>query len=233
MRPTAERTAKKGMGTTAPGQISIKVSSGPNCHSMANVKLLAEILLNGCVEPQPPIARALRETAAQLKKAEHEVMEFKTPFDCWEVAQATWRLWFQTGAKETLTLVASSGEPIYSTFKWYLETFDIKELTIPELFHLNTKQAEWRYQFAAYWYNTAAKTGTDRPIDALICPCAPSARFPHGHPVWWGYFSLWNILDYPSVILPLKRMKADPDKDAKDLNYVPKDNIRQDELGNW
>lgn len=37
-------------------------------------------------------------------------------------------------AKETLAIVASSGEPLYPTFKWYLETFDIKELTVPELF---------------------------------------------------------------------------------------------------
>jgi amidase len=105
MRPTAERTAKRGMGTAAPGQISIKVSSGPNCHSMADVKMVAEILLthyglsfeptvvrlpwkqippkteklcfglmssDGCVTPQPAIARALTETAAKLREAGHE-----------------------------------------------------------------------------------------------------------------------------------------------------------------
>ena len=93
------------MGTAAPGQISIKVSSGPNCHSMADVKLVAEILLShyglefeptavpmdwkqipaktgklcfglmttdGVVEPQPPIARALENTAAKLREAGHE-----------------------------------------------------------------------------------------------------------------------------------------------------------------
>jgi amidase len=156
-----------------------------------------------------------------------------------------WRLWFQTGAKETLALVASSGEPLYPTFEWYLKTFDIKELTVPELFkvsqisgldptetvtvlmvlQLNTKQAEWRYQFAEAWHNTQTKTGTGRPIDCLIAPCAPSAGFPHGFPVWWGYFSLWNLLDYPSVILPLKKMRVDVEKDKKDMSYVPKDNV--------
>ncbi|EXJ68811.1 uncharacterized protein A1O5_07742 [Cladophialophora psammophila CBS 110553] len=258
MRPTAERTAKRGMGTAAPGQISIKVSSGPNCHSMADVKLAAEILLthyglpfeptavrmpwkqlpankerlcvgllatDGCVTPQPPIARALQETAENLRAAGHEVIEFKPPFDCWEVAQATWRLWFQTGAKETIDLVASSGEPLYPTFKWYLETFNIKALTVPELFKLNTQQAEWKYQFAEAWYNTKSETSTGRPIDCLICPCAPSASFPHGFPVWWGYFSLWNLLDYPSIVLPLKKMRVDLDKDKKDAAYVPKDNV--------
>ncbi|KAJ9609603.1 hypothetical protein H2200_005931 [Cladophialophora chaetospira] len=252
MRPTAERTAKRGMGTPAPGQISIKVSSGPNCHSMADVKLVTEILLthyglpfeptavrlpwkqipapaeklsfglmtsDSCVTPQPSIARALREIAEKLREAGHEVIEFSPPFDCWEVARSTWRLWFQTGAKETLALVASSGEPLYPTFKWYLETFDIKELT------LNTQQAEWRYQFAEAWHNTKSKTRSGGPIDCLIAPCAPSAGFPHGFPVWWGYFSLWNLLDYPSIVLPLKYMKVDIDKDKKDTTYVPKDNV--------
>lgn len=90
---------------------------------------------------------------------------------------------------------------------------------------LNTQQAEWRYQFARAWHNTINQTGTGRPIDALICPCAPSASFPHGFPVWWGYFSLWNLLDYPSVVLPLKKMQVDLDKDAKNTSYVPRENI--------
>jgi amidase len=90
---------------------------------------------------------------------------------------------------------------------------------------LNNRQAEWRYQFAETWHNTRSKTSTDRPIDCLICPCAPSAGFPHGFPVWWGYFSLWNLTDYPSIILPLKKMRVDAEKDAKDTAFVPKDNV--------
>lgn len=107
IRPTAERTAKRGMGTAAPGQISIKVSCGPNCHSIADLKLATEVLLthhglafeptavrlpwkdistktgkmsfglmatDACVTPQPPIARALNDTAAKLREAGHEGM---------------------------------------------------------------------------------------------------------------------------------------------------------------
>ena len=113
IRPTAERTAKRGMGTAAPGQISIKVSCGPNCHSMSDLKLVTEILLthyglpfeptavrmpwkkqlgpkqgklcfglmttDGCVTPQPPVARALQETAAKLRHAGHEGASSRAP----------------------------------------------------------------------------------------------------------------------------------------------------------
>ena len=105
MKPTAERTTRRGTGHPAAGQVSIKATTGPNCHSMADLKLVAQVLLthhglpfettavrlpwkqipamteklcfgmvttDGCVTPQPPIARALRETAARLRGAGHE-----------------------------------------------------------------------------------------------------------------------------------------------------------------
>jgi amidase len=87
------------------------------------------------------------------------------------------------------------------------------------------KQAEYKWQFAQSWANTKLETGNGEPIDALICPCAPSAGFTHGFPVWWGYFGLWNLLDYPSIILPLKGVKISPESDPKDVQYVPKDNV--------
>ena len=36
---------------------------------------------------------------------------------------------------------------------------------------------------------------------------------------------MWNLLDYPSTILPLKKFKIDLEKDIKDPQYVPKDNV--------
>lgn len=46
IRPTADRVPKHGMTTAAPGNVSIKVSCGPNCHGMADLKMLTNILLN-------------------------------------------------------------------------------------------------------------------------------------------------------------------------------------------
>lgn len=82
------------------------------------------------------------------------VIEFKPPFDLWETASTTvsgsiepalpklsnrnkWKLWFQTGGKETKAVVASGGEPLMPNFTWYQNTFNIKELTVPELFKVS------------------------------------------------------------------------------------------------
>ncbi|UNI18404.1 Amidase [Purpureocillium takamizusanense] len=259
IRPTSERIPRSGLLTVVYGQISIKVSCGPTCHSMGDVKLVTKLLLthrdyigvdptaapvawqdkvevqdslvfgvlrtDGCVTPQPPVARALDELVKSVKAAGHRVVEIEPPFDLWEASQVTWKLYFQTGAKEVREIIASSGEPVLPNFTWYLNTFNIKALTVPELFQLNVTQAAYKVQFAQAWANTKAITGSGRPIDGLLCPCAPSAGFSHDFPVWWGYYSIWNLLDYPSVIMPLKGFRIDPILDVKDGNYIPKENV--------
>lgn len=47
-----------------------------------------------------------------------------------------WKLYFQTGAKEVLGLISSTGEPVNPAFAFYLKTFNIQELSVPELFQV-------------------------------------------------------------------------------------------------
>lgn len=54
MRPTSDRVPKLGVQSTAPGQLSIKVSVGPNCHSMADLKLLTKLILTHPTLPYEP-----------------------------------------------------------------------------------------------------------------------------------------------------------------------------------
>ncbi|TVY34494.1 Acetamidase [Lachnellula subtilissima] len=44
IRPSSERIPKGGMQSTAPGQLSIKVSCGPACHSMADLKMFTKVI---------------------------------------------------------------------------------------------------------------------------------------------------------------------------------------------
>lgn len=135
------------------------------------------------------------------------------------------------------SLTASTGEPLNECFEWYLNTFNIGELTVPQLFEVsspdamntdidlsqtNRRQNAIKREFAEWWASTAHSASIGRPIDAIICPAAPSASFPHEYAVWWGYFSIWNLLDYPSTIVPLKSFAINPEKDIKDATYVPR-----------
>ena len=74
------------------------------------------------------------------------------------------------------------------------------------------------------WDETAKRTSTGKPIEALICPVSPSAGYPHDFLPWWGYTSLFNLVDWPSTILPVKDVKVNSKDDAKDPSYQAKDN---------
>ena len=82
-------------------------------------KLIIGMLeFDGVCMPHPPILRALRETVTKLDAASHEGVHTsiqhifysesqqsfsrsgELPFDYWEVALTTWKLYFQTGAAD-------------------------------------------------------------------------------------------------------------------------------------
>lgn len=80
---------------------------------------------------------------------------------------------------------------------------------------------DYKSQFAEAWDKTSQVTFTGRPMDALICPAAPSAGTPHDFNAYWGYTSMFNFLDYPSTILPVAKFNIDPHLDAVNRDYQP------------
>lgn len=74
------------------------------------------------------------------------------------------------------------------------------------------------------WDDTQQKTSTGRPIDGILCPVSSLAGYPHDFLPWWGYTCLFNLVDYPSTVLPVKSVKINATDDPKDTTYVPQDN---------
>ena len=54
-------------------------------------------------------------------------------------------------------------------------------------------------------------------MDVILCPAAPTPAPPHNTSRYWGYASIWNLLDYPAVVFPVT--KADPTRDVKEPGY--------------
>lgn len=97
--------------------------------------------------------------------------------------------------------------------------FGIRESSTAEIFALNREMVANKLKFRETWEATRSPT-THKPIDAILCPSAPAQAIPHDFPIWWGYTSLWNYLDYPSAVLPCKRTNLDLAVDVKDQEYV-------------
>ena len=50
------------------------------------------------------------------------------------------------------------------------------------------------------------------------------AGYPHDFLPYWGYTSLFNLLDYPSTVIPVKDIRTNAVDDPKDASYVPQPN---------
>ncbi|TGO64820.1 hypothetical protein BCON_0005g00160 [Botryotinia convoluta] len=62
-------------------------------------------------------------------------------------------------------------------------------------------------------------------MNAILCPAGPLPAPPHDTSKYWGYTSIWNLLDYPAIVFPVT--KVNPDIDVKDGNYKPRNDLDQ------
>lgn len=67
-------------------------------------------------------------------------------------------------------------------------------------------------------------------MDALISPVAPSAGAPHDFNAYWGYTSMFNLLDYPSTVLPVPNFAIDSHRDPVNWEYQPLESNPYDKL---
>ncbi|THC94696.1 hypothetical protein EYZ11_005841 [Aspergillus tanneri] len=120
-----------------------------------------------------------------------------------------------------MSTLAASGEPTIPAFADLLRVFNTREHSAAEALQLNLKTRALKEQFADAWNDTVGRTTSGRAIDALILPPAPAVGYPHDFNIYWGYTSLFNFLDYPSIILPIANFKVDPQLDRVDSEYRP------------
>ena len=85
----------------------------------------------------------------------------------------------------------------------------------------NVTKRKYQKEYMEYWNSTAQLTGTDRPVDAIIMPVAPFAAARPETFQYYGYTSIFNVLDYSSCVVPITNV--DPDIDKVDTNFKPFD----------
>uniref|UniRef100_A0A8H7N5D9 Amidase domain-containing protein n=1 Tax=Bionectria ochroleuca TaxID=29856 RepID=A0A8H7N5D9_BIOOC len=250
IRPSADRIPKRAMKSVESGQLNIRVSCGPVCHSTSDLKLMTKVVttwpsarydtasmpvpwrevdrsgqklafglweFDGTVMPHPPILRALRESAEKLRKAGHEVINIKIPIDFWEASEVYMRLYYQCGIEDSTKLLAEAGETMMpAAQKCVIYTESKTNLLARE------KLSRYREILSDFWDGT--KTSTGRPMDGILCPVSSVAGYPHDFLPYWGYTCFFNLVDYPSTILPVKDIKINARDDPKYLSYQPQEN---------
>lgn len=109
------------------------------------------------------------------------------------------------GGQEYIDVLKESGEPPVRQTEWILKQVpnEGKPFTIADVFRLNLQREAFRQRLIEHWNSTEARTGTKRPVDAIIAPVAPTLAPKHGMTEWWGYTSYWNLADYPAAVFPV------------------------------
>ncbi|KAJ5966981.1 hypothetical protein N7501_003229 [Penicillium viridicatum] len=210
----------------------------------ANRKLrLGVIFDDGVVKPQPPVARAMRETVDALRAAGHEVIEWDTSLHI-----AITNLWTKgilaDGGQHCRSLCKIVDEPLIEgmvigketdllsheereqasnkippiTIKSMKTSFPSTHTPIP---NQNASVILTRNQFEAtkLTLQTAfLKQWISAEIDALLMPVLPWVGYKPKTWVkskqWLGYTAMWNLLDYAAATVPVAR--ADRGLDSVD-----------------
>ena len=254
LRPTTYRIPKLGLMGVQVGRESITGVIGPLARAREDLDLFMRTVLNtepwlrdpslvplpwrsitlnpsdftvaimwddGVVHPHPPISRALRETAANLAQRGIRVVDWE-PIDhqaSWDLISA---LYYCNGAEEERALMAD--EPVLPLTDWILHQPHVKKRNWTEMNALISARENYRQRYARLWREREVSMKCS--IDCLLTPVGPSAAPRHGTAKWWGYTSIWNLLDYPAAVFPVTTV--DPVKDAVEADYQPKNALDEE-----
>lgn len=172
-------------------------------HGLPERLSVAILYDDGVVKPHPPILQALDKYKQALESAGHDVIRWE-PLD----HQGGWdlivKLYLLDGGTEYHETIEAGGEWEVPQTKWILDhARDRRPYTPHEIFRLSVEREAFRANALAHWNATKYRTATGRPVDAILCPVAPTLAPPHDSTSWWGYTSHWNLLDLPAVVFPV------------------------------
>ncbi|KAK2750126.1 hypothetical protein FQN57_004621 [Myotisia sp. PD_48] len=194
-------------------------------HGLGEKLTIGVMYWDEVVMPHPYITRVLSEAVEKLKAAGHEVIEFK-PYDhkrAWD--DILLPIYFADGGLDIKNTLAESGEPMLACAKRLIDDPLVKMREVHEIWRLHMARDIYRTEYLAHWAATASESASGKPIDVILCPASNVQGTPHDIKPWWGYCSQWNLLDYPSSVIPAGNVVQD---DKYPANYVPVNALDQE-----
>lgn len=74
-------------------------------------------------------------------------------------------------------------------------------ISVYAYWQLNKKKWELQQAYLDKW-NSILNPETSQPVDVVLMPPMPHTAVPHGGCKWVGYTKVWNVLDYPALVMP-------------------------------
>lgn len=182
---------------------------------------------DGLVKPHPPLTRGLNYVESKLKSIGVNVVKFE-PFEIKEAYDLVNQMYSCDGNFAQKEMIRPSGEPLLPLTKWALSFGDgDKMYNVTENRELNYRRDSLRKKYNDFF----VKNNVDFIISPTYVGVAPVCIDDGiAGPYYWGYTSLFNILDLPTLVFPTG-LNQDPKVDLKDSTYTPRsdiDKIEQD-----
>ena len=149
----------------------------------------------------PPVARALTEAVAKLKSAGFAV----DPLDNFPSIETSIQLatdyYSLDNTKTFKKFIDDSGEPMIPSLTKHYWTVNKKEqFSLEEVFDLNVAAGGYAAAWNSVW--------VDNQLDVILCPSAQTTAVVHddfGVPI---YTAVWNLLEYPAIVLPVGKVSS-------------------------
>ncbi|KAL4786660.1 amidase signature domain-containing protein [Aspergillus varians] len=156
---------------------------------------------DGIVRPQPPVMRAMRETAQKLKDAGHEGTNLWT------------KSILADGGHHCRQLCALVDEPLIHGMIVGTPTDELSSIEKEKI-----EEAKWTFQ------ETYLKQWISSGIDALLLPVTPWVGYKPKTWVkssqWLGYTALFNLLNYAAVTIPVVTADEELDNPGNDTEWT-------------
>lgn len=177
---------------------------------------------DGVVKPHPPVLRALKKVEEELKAAGVNVITWE-PHRVYEAAEVANGAYTADGNYAAINRLSVSGEPLVPLSEHYLRfgKGDKGLNTVEYQFYTNTREA-LRQEYLDLF--------NERGVDFVIAPTYVGTAPKPSEVKYWGYTSLWNILDYTCVTFP-SGVFGDKSIDVKDESYQPRNEYEEYEYG--
>ncbi|KAK8222017.1 hypothetical protein M8818_000185 [Zalaria obscura] len=184
---------------------------------------------DGVVKVHPPIERVVKEVAAKLQKAGHEVIPWNNDGHarCVEIMD---QYYTSDGGEDIKRDVLAGGEP----FIPHVEKLVNKApaISVYEYWQLNRQKVAAQKAYLDKWRNLRSLT-SGKEVDVVLMPTMPHPAVPHKGCRWVGYTKVWNFLDYAALVLPAGKVDSTQDvgKDGPEVSgYVPRNDL---DKWNW
>ncbi|EHY61217.1 hypothetical protein HRR83_000977 [Exophiala dermatitidis] len=180
---------------------------------------------DGLFTPTPPMRRALAEAKTKLQKAGMEIVAIKLPNVARDIG-IIWASFSLEGSKTVLEYISSANEPFVESVK-RVGLVSMPPKSLQDLFAWNVARREAATAYKDLWL--------ENNLDAILNTLAPHTAPPLD--TWPGITqALWNLVDYPSCIIPTGKVgpgdvtdnaaKYGPDDEKVYAMYTGPDNYQ-------